>query len=447
MKQYELRDPIHSRIPFDDEDRTLIDHPFVQRLRFISQLSFLQSYVYPGGVHDRFGHCLGAMHIATRLFGRLVGSSDELRKRFSEDEIEALRRRVRWAGLLHDIGHGPFSHSSESVFPELSELPLDSSWWKKTLPEPLPTSPLKGDEFSRQAKHEDYSVLLVQTLADEGVLEREIAQDIASLIHGQIKPSESFKKFESKAPTLHKILKSLISGEVDCDRMDYLLRDSYYCGVAYGNFDVDWLISSLGISEYNGQLILTLNENGVRAFEDMLLARYHMIDQVYFHKTEAGFVHYLQKAIEEGEIDLKIPTDPYLYADMRDAQVIEMLFSAAKLEPNYWSSHLMQRIPAKRILRLHDASPKDIATLEKLKSMCNSAGVNWFTHSAKNQLSHFGEGGYEDEIIHVLKNTLNGAEFVPVLEYSDLLQKYNEKIRFTDFFVLREDFERFKALS
>ncbi len=433
MAEFELRDPIHKRITFNAFEKTVIDHPFFQRMRFISQLGFLQSYVYPGGVHNRFEHCLGAMHIAGRLFGRFVTSSPLVRERLTQDEIRALGQCVRMAGLLHDIGHGPFSHSSEVVFPEFSDLPLDWTWWKH------------GSE-KRRAAHEDYSVLLIQTLAHEDVLDKDFAQDVASLVHAGVKPSHFFEKLMIRIPSLHRVLKGLISGEVDCDRMDYLLRDSYYCGVAYGNYDLDWLITSMGVVEQNGQLTFTLTENGVRAFEDFLLARYHMIDQVYYHKTKAGFTHYLEQAILSKEIKLQIPTDPYAYADIRDGAVIEMLFESSKNKKNYWSQHLMQRIPAKRILRLSDDTQKDQETLDKLVTLCEKQNIGYFTHSVGNRLTQLGEIKEGSQPIFVVKKVLGGYEYVPMMEYSDLLKKYNEKIRFTDFFVLREDFEVFEDL-
>ena len=216
---YELRDPIHQRISFNEFERTIIDHPFFQRLRFISQLGFLQSYVYPGGVHDRFTHGLGAMHVAGRLFGHMIEGSPFIQPILTTEEIDALRSRVRLAGLLHDLGHGPFSHASEPVFPKLTELPLDWSWWK--------TKP------DRRAVHEDYSVLLIQTMAKEGLFDEAFAQDICSLIHKDLVASSFVTTLIKKVPGLKSVLKGLISGEVDCDRMDYLLRDSYFCGVAY----------------------------------------------------------------------------------------------------------------------------------------------------------------------------------------------------------------------
>lgn len=435
MSDYELRDPIHKRIAFSEFERGIIDHPFFQRLRFISQLGFIQAYVYPGSVHDRFSHALGAMHVAGRLFGRIIESAGvTFSGRLSQDEIEGLRSRVRLAGLLHDIGHGPFSHASEIVFPKLNELPLDWSWWR-------------GNPVERQAVHEDYSVLLIQTLARERALDPEMAQDLCSLVHADAKPSMWLSELEGRMPSLQKVLKGLISGEVDCDRMDYLLRDSYYCGVAYGQYDIDWLISSMGVEERDGALVFTISENGVRAFEDLLLARYHMIDQVYCHKTKMGFTHYLEQAIIQDEIDLKIPTDPHTYAALHDGAVIEQLFEAARNQKNYWSVHLMRRLTPKRILRLHDVvQPEDRETLEKLKSMCNHAGVKWFTHSIKKELTFLGEVPEKAQKIFVKKKKISGHDLVPIFQYSDLLQKYNEKLQFTDFFVHREDVGKFENL-
>ncbi|MEK7451771.1 MAG: hypothetical protein AAB664_00360, partial [Patescibacteria group bacterium] len=161
-------------------------------------------------------------------------------------------------------------------------------------------------------------------------------------------------------------------------------------------------------------------------------------------KTKAGFTHYLERAILEKEITLQIPTDPYEYSDLRDGAVIEMMFEAAKKEQNYWCQHLMERIPAKRILRLQKDDPNDQKTLDKLIKLCEKNDINYFTHSADNALTKLGEMREGHQPIYVSKRVLGGIEYVPMFEYSDLLNTYNEKIRFTDFFVLREDMEDFE---
>jgi HD superfamily phosphohydrolase len=240
---------------------------------------------------------------------------------------------------------------------------------------------------------------------------------------------------------LQRVCKALISGEVDCDRMDYLLRDSHYCGVAYGQYDLDWLISSLGFALEDGRMILQLSENGVRAFEDMLLARYHMIDQVYFHKTAVGFLHYLLRVFRDKEIDLTIPGDPMAYSSLRDGKVIELMEGAAG-QGKYWAKHLMRRIPAKHVMRFHEEREKDRLLLDGLIQMCKREEIRFFVAESRNVLSRVDVSG-EKSGLFVARKMIYGYESIPIVEYSDLLKKYNEKIRFTDFYVLREDAGKF----
>ncbi len=434
LNKYELRDPVHKRIEFDEFEKTIIDHPFVQRLRHIRQVG-LSSFVYPGANHTRFIHVLGSMYLAGLLFDNIYKNSPKVWQQFGEENIIYFRKILRLGGLLHDIGHAPFSHGLEILMPPFTELPITKSWWRKP-----------NDE--RQAEHEDYSVLLIQTMAEEGVLEKSMAQDISSLIHEGVKPSKSFvARFEDKqfATATHKVLKSLISGEIDCDRMDYLLHDSYFAGVAYGQYDVDWLLSNLGVAQKPTGIIFTISENGVRSFEDFLLARYHMFSQVYFHKTKVNFHHYLEQVIENKEIDIEVPSDPYKYADLREGKLTELMYWAAKNKKNYWSYHLVNRIPAKLVVQLQDKSPEDQAIFQKLEEYFTKHKIKWFKRSLRQVLAkEMGDHDGGESPLYVVRKRFGVEEYIPIAEYSDLLKNYNQRIDVTNVYVQREDYEKFK---
>ncbi|MEY4723072.1 MAG: hypothetical protein RLZZ324_585, partial [Candidatus Parcubacteria bacterium] len=242
---YDMRDPIHRTISFSDVEKKVIDHPYVQRLRYVRQLG-LAYVVYPGATHDRFSHALGAMHVAGRMWDRMMETSgDVLRAHFSDNALAYFRQILRFGGLLHDLGHPPFSHMSERFMPAFGALALPWAWFG------LPDG--AAPEKTRQATHEDYSILLVAALAEDAAsgLTREQAQDIASLIHHGVQPSAAWQERfgeRDRSKGIHRMLRSLISGELDCDRLDYLLRDAHHTGVAYGTHDIDHLIANLGVA-------------------------------------------------------------------------------------------------------------------------------------------------------------------------------------------------------
>ncbi|HEV7643568.1 MAG TPA: HD domain-containing protein [Pyrinomonadaceae bacterium] len=208
----------------------LIDTPEFQRLRRIRQLG-IGFFTYQGAEHSRFTHSLGALHLANRIL-------DKLQPKYN---IPAKQRTaVMAAALLHDIGHGPFSHLIESIL---------------------------------GFHHEDWTVKTV--LSDEtevGKLLRafsaELPESVAAIIGGTFQPVA---------------LAQLISSQLDVDRMDYLLRDSLMTGVKYGIYDLEWIIRSLEIDTENDRLYLSAR--GLYAVEDYLQARYYMFRQVYFHRT------------------------------------------------------------------------------------------------------------------------------------------------------------------
>jgi HD superfamily phosphohydrolase len=213
-----IKDPVHGYVEVDDFALALLDSPALQRLRFIKQLGF--SYlVYPGANHTRFEHSLGTMFLA-----------DVASNRFGLSESE--HTLVVAAALLHDIGHGPFSHASE---------PLMEKFLHRT--------------------HNDIDML--------------VGEQVGSLLRkGGIDPDELCAVVKGKHS-----LSQIIHGDLDVDRMDYLLRDAYYTGAPYGSVDAQRLIRHL-IRTSEGTV---LDENGVNAAESLLIARTLMRPTVYYH--------------------------------------------------------------------------------------------------------------------------------------------------------------------
>ncbi len=246
-------DPIHHFIELSTEEAELLDLPVMQRLRRLRQLG-LAYVAFPSAEHSRFTHALGALAMGTRAFDELCGNG----RRFFGDSNDASyqRRLVRAALLLHDIGHGPFSHSCESVL---------------------------------GVAHEQRTADLI-ALPDVacGIAKLEVdAGDVLGLIVGD--PA-------SRYPAL----RELVSGpNLDADRMDYLLRDAYFTGVSTGRYDADQLIASLRIVERDGRLVVGIDRRGVVALESFVMARYMMFASVYFHHTTRMFERVLHDVLRD----------------------------------------------------------------------------------------------------------------------------------------------------
>lgn len=240
-KEKKFRDPIHGFIPVSSEELEIINSPIFQRTRNIKQLS-LGYYVYHGAEHSRFGHMIGACHIAGLAFDALKKNTIE----FEGDEVD--KSTLRMAALLHDIGHAPFSHSLENI--------LD-------------------------APHEEYSTKLVKTCFEDILKKAGVdVNDVNDLIDATY----------PKKPYLSKI----VSGQLDVDRLDYLLRDSYYSGVSYGKYDLSRIIDQLAIVD--GTFVVL--QGGYEAVEQLIFARYQMYQQVYLHKTKRSFELMLRRCGE-----------------------------------------------------------------------------------------------------------------------------------------------------
>ena len=247
IKKKFIRDSVYGDIMLNEIEVEVMDNPQFQRLRRIKQLGLI-SLIYPGANHTRFEHSIGTMHIASKLADKLDLNQED-------------KELVRISALLHDIGHGPFSHVSEGVlsFP-----------------------------------HEELTKYVIKNTAIRDIVEKKFDIDkIIEIINGEGK------------------FGPIVSGELDADRMDYLLRDSHYTGVAYGIIDYERIISNINLNKQ-----LSLDIKGVQAAEGALVSRYFMYPSVYQHHTtrivNSMFRRGLKKLIDRGVIN---ENDMYKYDD------------------------------------------------------------------------------------------------------------------------------------
>ncbi|MDP3778718.1 MAG: HD domain-containing protein [bacterium] len=449
MKTISIADAIYGTIVLSEGEAAIVDHSYVQRLRFIRQLGFV-SFVYPCATHDRFSHALGAMHVSS-LFADQLLTNDEysvLARILNAEEKKFLRRIIRLSGLLHDVGHAPFSHTAEAVMPPLSDLAIPDAWLRH---------PLKN----RAARHEDYSVLLIAGMSEgnDAVITKEEAEIISSLIHHKyIRIPDSWHTHFSErvnSQSLHGVIKTIISSDIDADRMDYLLRDAHFAGVTYGHFDLPWLISNLGTVRLDNAYSISISESGIQALEHYLLARANMYAQVYMHKTVKCFDYYFHKAIEEKEIGYHMPIGREAYVAMRDSTLIELLFGAAKQNPLSWSARLMNRQPAKRLCRIWGSREQAEILFGHVYKELQRMGIHPFLHFTKNKFLDV-ESSQASAASHSPQSLFSGLATVPVTvvrkqfgiisaaplsDYAFILKRYHDDIAVGDIYILRDDYE------
>ena len=432
MQSYEIRDPIHGTIVVSEEERVVLDHPWVQRLRHIRQLGFV-SMVYPGAVHDRFQHSVGVMHLAGQMFEYLCQCEDCFIRDFAQSDLDYARKLLRFAGLLHDIGHAPFSHTSEAYFPDRSVLALPPDWYRPGC------EPTAG-----QSSHEDMTLALLAGFVTEGVMDADFAQDIAAVLSASIHRSA---RLQTLGPLVG-ILRTLVSGELDADRGDYLLRDSHFTGVTYGVYDLTRLMACLKIVEGPDGPELGLDLHGVHPLEGLLLARYHMFLQVYFHKTPPAFEYYLSKAIEDGEIELSLDNGISDVVAMRDDHIINQLHKAAD-NGMPWSRRILHREPAKLVLRERlGADQQENFLADQLIGALKNEGCKVFTRQSHQVFTKIaGAGARSDGNRLLCERRVLGRKIIDsITNHSALLASFNQPIDLRHTYVLREDAEKARAV-
>jgi hypothetical protein len=345
---FEIRDPIYGFIQFNEWERQIIDSPEFQRLRRIKQLG-LTDMVYPGAVHTRFEHSLGVMHLATEMYDRIVRTKTLLEEKLKYDDVGLSRDRqlVRLAALLHDVGQMPFSHMLE-----------EETYNHETYTSAIIKGPLRDKIEDHELNKMNYKIS---------------ADDVAALIQGD-------------ATVLGKRVfwKILISSQLDADRGDYLPRDSHHLGVKYGVYDLDRLLVTigLGIDPENDELVLGVRKDGWHVAEALIIARYQMFCQVYFHKTRRAYDHMLRQAIRDTKITIPKPSEIEEFLKLDDYAIWNLIIKNSK--ESYWCNSILQRNHLRTVYETKEIpTSEDIEELQKREEKLKSNEIWYFKDETK----------------------------------------------------------------
>ncbi|MFQ5951733.1 MAG: HD domain-containing protein [Candidatus Geothermarchaeales archaeon] len=261
-----IADPIYGFIGLSEIEEKLVDTPFIQRLRHISQLGPVD-YVFPGASHSRFSHSLGAVHVAALVTQRLMD--------MAEMSAEAAQK-LRLAALLHDVGHYPMSHVIEFVMTQ--------------------------EQDRAKGRHPELSAHLV--------LSTQLGEIIEA---GGYEPRDIIAIMRRESPD--ETLNFLIDSDLDVDRLDFLARDAHFTGVAYGTVDLVRILQTIRVArDREGERRIVIEEKGMYAVEDTIIARAHMYQTVYYHKTVTAFELMLQRIYSNLMMSGTLPDLSEIYA-------------------------------------------------------------------------------------------------------------------------------------
>ena len=334
----EIKDPIHGGIDVSSAEVAILDSLEFQRLRAIKQLGFAE-FSFPGATHNRFIHSVGVMHLAGRAFDSIFRNFE-----FSSASARArLRQVVRLGALLHDIGHGPLSHTTEEVMPPVGQLGVKAY---QTLSAGAPPF-----DPTRKATHEDYTIKFITDSALSQKIRAHLPDvdplHIACLVDINLAVPDDF--FIDHGLDLRPVLSQVVSSEMDVDRMDYLERDAYFCGTNYGRVELGWLIGNLTNHEVEGRIFLGLNRRALYTFDDFLISRHHMYLMVYFHHKSIIYEEMLMRYLTSTDCTYKLPADIELYRRSTDYQLYEHLDHAS----NRWARGIADRQPYRMLFEHH----------------------------------------------------------------------------------------------
>ncbi len=288
-----IKDPVHGTMQFTSAEdawvKPFVDSPNFQRLRHIKQLG-MGDFIFPGAVHTRFNHCLGCSYVASQIAHK-IGLADEE------------RQLVMIACLLHDIGHGPYSHAFEGMFHE------------------------------KLIKHEDWTPYF---LADYG--SKEFFQQYNRLNPRYHLTEEKFRVIADMImhkPAAKSVLADIVSSQLDADRLDYLLRDSHFCGVRYGEFDFRWMLHCMAIVETKEGERLGITHKGIGVVEHYLMARRLMTRNIYHSQKKLAIESLLVQLLVNVAENLEFHA---AYSNIRHTRLGQFLIAANRFNQAVESS-------------------------------------------------------------------------------------------------------------
>jgi HD superfamily phosphohydrolase len=424
----DIRDVIHGVIQIESHELPILNSYIFQRLRQIKQTGFAE-HSYPGATHNRYIHSLGALHTITETFESIF---IKLKER-SPEAWTRFRAAVRLSAMLHDIGHGPLSHTTEFAMPEITKLDPKSN-------------------SKRKATHEDYTLKILIDSPLSPLLERAGKKfgftplHIAALIESDISLNEDFfiERIDGEKINFRSVLHQLISSELDADRMDYLRRDSYHCGVNYGVFDYSWILRNLFAHIKDGKAYLALGHRALYAFEDFLLARFNMFLQVYLHHKTVVFDEMLARYLNDPECDYTLPADIESYVQCTDAH----LYSHLARSKNHWAKRIVTRQPLRMLLETHSGIPSTENAREqqerifkKARQELEAKGVDFIATTSTGILSkYFGKSDFP--IFVRYDNLYSAPSFIPLQKCTNLFTQYPNSRSISRIFVTPEDYPK-----
>jgi len=401
----EIRDPVHGAITVDAAETAVINHPYVQRLRGIRQLGF-SHLPFPGAVHTRYNHSLGVMHLAGRAFDACFRDSP-----FSTPQDQAaFRHCVRLAALCHDIGHAPFSHAAEFAMPTLRSLGVSAY-----IPQ------MVEGRLDERCSHEDYTVAI---LTGSGLAETIGAnfpfrpEHVAALVSHEVKIDDDF--FHHRGYDLRGVLSQIISSDLDVDRLDYLVRDSFFTGAQYGQVDVNWLVSNMARHvDGQGRVSLALDRRALYAFDDFMIARFHMFVMVYFHQKSVAFDELLKRYMRSDDCTYSLSCDLEAYCQTDDAELMANL----RASQNEWARRIVNLQPFRVVWE--GQGPAGHAELDALYQRLTGAGIDTIAVPGPGVV--YGQRKPGIPSLYVVNRQGHDNTVVPVDEATGIFERYQDE--------------------